>query len=187
MDTIVFDVETQNFFTDPEVGWGNYDALRVSVVGAYSYAEDKCFCFEEGEMDKAAELFRKAKLLVGFSVNRYDIPVLNRYLARSRPPVNLFDKNRLDLLDEVEMAVGRRVSLEKLAQANLGVGKTGHGARAIELYRQGRMEELKNYCLHDVELTRRLFDRYRADNFLLVPGLNGEEIRVEFARPKRVF
>ncbi len=187
MDIIVFDVETQNFFTDPGVGWGNYEALRVSVIGAYSYAEDKCFCFEESEMDKAAELFRRAKLLVGFSMNRYDVPVLNRYLARTRPPVNLFDKNRLDLLDEVEMVVGRRISLEKLAQANLGMGKTGHGARAIELYRQGRMEELKNYCLQDVEITRRLFEQYRDKKYLLIPGRGGEEVRVEFARPAKIF
>lgn len=183
-DTVVFDIETQNFFTDPEVGWGNYEALRISVIGAYSYAEDKYFCFEENEVDKAAELFRRAKLLVGFSMNRYDVPVLNRYLARTHPPVNLFDKNRLDLLDEVEMVVGRRVSLEKLAQANLGVGKTGDGARAIELYRQGRMEELKNYCLQDVEITRRLFEQYRDEKYLLIPGRDGEEMKVEFAKPK---
>jgi DEAD/DEAH box helicase domain-containing protein len=186
-EIIVFDVETQNFFTDPEVGWNNFDALRVSVIGAYSYAQDKFFCFEEGETDKAAELFRKARLLVGFSMNRYDVPVLNRYLARVRPPLNLFDKNRLDLLEEIEMVCGRRVSLEKLAQANLGMGKTGDGARAIELYRQGRMEELKSYCLQDVEITRRLFDQYREQGYLLVPGREGEEVRIDFARPARLF
>lgn len=182
-DTVVFDVETQNFFTDPEVGWGNYDALRISVIGAYSYAAGKYFCFEESEMDAAAELFRKTKLLVGFSVNRYDIPVLNRYFARINPPLNLFSKNRLDLLDEIEMVYGRRISLEKLARANLGMGKTGHGAQAIELYRQCRMEELKGYCLQDVEITRRLFERYRDQNYLLIPRRGGEEIRVDFARP----
>lgn len=187
MDVIVFDIETQNFFTDPDVGWGNYEALRVSVVGAYSYAEDKCFCFEEREMDKAAELFRGAKLLVGFSMNRYDVPVLNRYLDKIVPPLNLFDKKRLDLLDEIELVVGRRVSLEKLAQANLGMGKSGHGARAIELYRQGRMEELKNYCLQDVDITKRLFDHYREKKYLLIPWRDGEGVRIGFARPAKLF
>lgn len=186
-DTVVFDVETQNFFTDPDVGWNNFEALRVSVIGAYSYAQDKNFCFEEGEMDKAADLFRQAGLLVGFSMNRYDVPVLNRYFARTSPPLNLFDKSRLDLLDEIEMVYGRRISLEKLAQANLGVGKNGHGARAIELYRQGRMEELKNYCLQDVDITKRLFDQYRDKNYLLIPGRGGEEVRIDFAKPAKLF
>lgn len=186
-DTIVFDIETQNFFTDPDVGWGNYEALRISVVGAYSYAEGRTFCFEEDEMDKVAELFRQAKLLVGFSMNRYDIPVLNRYLSGANPPLNLFDKERLDLLDEIELVIGRRVSLEKLAQANLGAGKTGHGAQAVELYRQGKMEELKNYCLRDVDITKRLFDQYREKGYLLIPGRGGEEMRIDFARPARLF
>jgi hypothetical protein len=34
LDTLVFDIETQNFFTDPDVGWDNYDALKISVVAA---------------------------------------------------------------------------------------------------------------------------------------------------------
>ena len=32
MDTIVFDIETQNFFTDLGVGRDNFAALKISVV-----------------------------------------------------------------------------------------------------------------------------------------------------------
>lgn len=182
-DILVFDIETQNFFTDPEVGWGNYEALRISVVGVYSYAENKTFCFEESEMDKAAEIFQKAGLLVGFSMNRYDVPVLNKYLRKINPSLNLFDKERLDLLDEIELAIGRRISLDKLAQANLGVGKNGSGAKAIELYRRGMIGELKNYCLQDVDITKRLFDQYREKKYLFIPGRDGEKIKIEFLKP----
>ena len=77
LDTIVFDIETKNFFTDPEVGWNNFGALEISMIGVYSYAQDKYFSFEETEMVKAGELFRETSRLVGFSSNRYDIPVLN--------------------------------------------------------------------------------------------------------------
>ncbi|MDO8536868.1 MAG: hypothetical protein Q7R94_01325, partial [bacterium] len=85
MDTLVFDIETQNFFTDPDVGWDNFGALKISAVGVYSYAQNKYFCFEESEIDKVAELFRGASRLVGFSMNRYDIPVLNLYFQRLAP------------------------------------------------------------------------------------------------------
>ena len=78
MDTLVFDIETQNFFTDPGVGWDNFAALKISVVGVYSYAQDRYLVFEESEMEKLAELFRGAKRIVGFSMNRYDVPVLNQ-------------------------------------------------------------------------------------------------------------
>lgn len=182
-DTIVFDVETQNFFTDPEVGEGNYNALRVSVVGVYSYAADGFFCFEESELMAAAELFRRAGLLVGFGLNYYDVPVLNRYFLRLPSPLNLLDKKRLDLLGEIEMVTGRRVGLGRLAEANLDIGKIGSGAMAVELYRQGRIEELKRYCLRDVEITRRLFEQYRDYGYLFIPAAGGERNRVEFAKP----
>lgn len=175
-DIIVFDIETQNFFTDPDVGWNNFEALKISVICAYSYAQGKYLHFEEQELPQAVELFRNAKKIVGFSMNRYDVPVLNAYFARMHldPPFNLFDKDRLDLLDEIEIKTGKRISLEKLAQANLNTGKTGHGAHAIELYKEGKLEELKAYCQVDVELTKRLYEQYRDEHYFMMPKW-GEE------------
>ncbi len=183
MDTLVFDIETQNFFTDPGVGWNNYDALKISVVGVYSYVQDKYFCLEEGEFEKLGELFRDANRLVGFSLNRYDIPVLNIYF-QSRPEtrdLDLWHKERLDLLEEIEMATGKRVSLSNMAQANLGVAKDYYGADAIVMYREGRMDDLKKYCLEDVRITKELYDLYRRRGCLFVPDkATGEVTKVEF-------
>src|ERR1700689_3119335 len=138
MDTLVFDIETQNFFTDPDVGWDNYDALKISVVCVYSYAHDKYFSFEENEMAACAELFATASTIIGFSMNRYDVPVLNCYFQKlgkitgpdgsKIPPPKIWELNRVDLLDEIELAVRGRVSLSRLAEANLGVKKDMHGS-----------------------------------------------------------
>lgn len=183
MDTLVFDIETQNFFTDPEVGWNNFGALKISVVGVYSYLKDKYFCFDETEIEKAGELFRGAERLVGFSMNRYDVPVLNvhfRALSSTRD-IDLWKKERVDLLDEIEMASGGRISLSKLAQANLGTAKAGSGAEAIALYKEGKIEELKIYCLEDVRLTKELYDMYRDKRYFMVPDrVSGEVKRVSF-------
>lgn len=183
MDTLVFDIETQNFFTDPNVGWDNYAALKISCVGVYSYLQDKYFCYEENEMDKLAELFKQSSCIVGFSSNRYDTPVLNLYFQKLKQDgLDLWQKERVDLLHEIEMATGSRISLSRLAQANLGEGKTGHGSEAITLYAEGRMEELKKYCLKDVELTKRLYDLYKNEKNLLVPNREtGEMKKIEFA------
>jgi hypothetical protein len=178
MDTLVFDIETQNFFTDPDVGWNNFGALKISTVGVYSYMKDKYFAFEEDEMEKIADLFRDATRIVGFSSNRYDIPVLNLYFQRlaatrsggsARPVLNIWEKERVDLLEEVEMAAGQRISLSRLAEANLGVKKDHHGSEAIGLYKEGRMDELKEYCLNDVKLTKELYDLYRKQRFFMMP------------------
>lgn len=187
MDTLVFDIETQNFFTDPGVGRNNFDALRISVVCAYSYGEDKYFSFGENEMAAAAELFGRAARIVGFSSNRYDIPVLNHYFQKLRPPVgSLWEKERVDLLEEVELATGERVSLSRLAEANLGE-KEQHGFEAIELYRAGKLDELKAYCLKDVRLTKELYDLYLKQHYLMVPNKQtGDVVKVEFAKDIRV-
>ena len=42
--------------------------------------------------------------------------------------------------------------------ATLGKKKTGHGLQAIELYKEGKWEDLKRYCLDDVMLTKELFE-----------------------------
>lgn len=184
MDTLVFDIETQNFFTDPGVGWDNFAALKISVVGVYSYLRDEYFSFEESEMEELAELFGSARRIVGFSMNRYDVPVLNLYFQKlnSAAP-NIWEKERVDLLEEIELATKQRVSLSRLAEANLGVKKDRHGSEAIGLYKDGKIEELKAYCLNDVKLTKELYDLYRKQRFFFMPDKKtGELMKVEFAK-----
>lgn len=172
-DTLVIDIETKNFFTD--VGRDNFDAIDISVAGVYSYARDEARCFDEGEFGELAEWIAGAVRIVGFSINRYDIPILNRYV-----PTNLWGIERFDILDEIERVTGERISLNRLAKTNLGVGKDGHGSQAIFLYREGRIEELKAYCLQDVKVTKGLYDLLAAQKYLLVPNrATGEVLRWE--------
>ena len=135
-------------------------------------------------MPAVAELFARAGRLVGFSSNRYDIPVLNNYFNRLHLPIeSLWKKERVDLLEEIELATGARISLSLLAEANLGEKKEQHGFEAIQLYREGKMEELKQYCLNDVRLTKEIYDLYLKQHYLMVPNKKTEGIvKVEFAK-----
>lgn len=183
MDTLVFDIETQNFFTDPGVGWDNFEALKISAVGVYSYNKDRYFCFAENELEQLTNLFKNSKKIVGFSINRYDVPVLNIHFQRMKiPEINIWNKERIDLLEEIEALTGKRISLSKLAEANLGVKKNHHGSEAIGLWHEGKIEELKAYCLNDVKLTKELYDLYLKDRFLFVPDkITGELAKISFA------
>ncbi len=188
MDTLVFDIETQNFFTDPGVGRDNFEALKISGVGVYSYGRGEYFFFLESEMEDCAALFKEASLLAGFGINRYDVPVLNCYFQRlsEEPKPNLWETRRVDLLEEIEKNADCRISLSRLAEANLGVGKERKGYEAIMLYENGEMEELKKYCLKDVELTKNLYDLYRAQGYLSLPNrTTGGLVKVFFgSQPK---
>lgn len=133
-------------------------------------------------MDKLIELFEEARRIVGFSMNRYDIPVLNQYFQKIKGAPKLWEMERVDLLEEIEMSAGQRVSLDRLSELNLGEKKTHHSSEAITLYRDGKIDELKEYCINDVKLTKGLYDLYRKQNYLMMPDKKtGEIIKVEFA------
>ncbi|MEK7654114.1 MAG: ribonuclease H-like domain-containing protein [Patescibacteria group bacterium] len=170
MDKLVIDIETKNSFADVG-GQYNVGKLEVSFVGVYSYNQDKYLSFAENEMDKLASLIQKAGLLIGFSMNRFDLPVLEKHCK-----FNIFALPRLDLLDEIELALGHRVSLDSLAKTNLGVGKThSSGLEAIRLYNEGKLDELAAYCLNDVKITKELYDLAKKQGHLMVPQRNSDQ------------
>lgn len=162
-DKIVFDIETKNS-PDDVGGWDNLEQLNVSVVGVYSYNEDKYRCFDDKSIEELGEFLRRAGLIVGFSSKRFDVPVLEKYFN-----FNLSAIPHYDILEEIEKVFGRRVGLGVLAEANLGISKTGHGLEAVELYRRGEMEKLKNYCLQDVKITKEIFDLIKTKGHLWIP------------------
>mgnify|MGYP001561059716 CR=1 FL=1 len=173
MDKLVIDIETKNTFADVG-GQANIGNLKISFVGLYSYNHDALFGFYENELDKLGPVLQRAGLLIGHTINAFDIPVLNAHF-----PFNLFAVPRVDLLEEVEMNFGRRVGLEDLARANLGAGKLGHGIHAVTLYRGGQLSELRDYCLQDVRLTRDLYERAMRQGYLYVPNrATGELVKV---------
>lgn len=148
---VVLDLETQKAFDD--VGRNNLHKLKVSVVGTYDYLTDEYRVYEESGIGLLEERLRSAELVIGFNIRRFDLPVLAPYLFTSIETLPV-----LDLMEEIERVRGHRVSLHSVAQATLGVAKTGEGWNAIILYEQGRIEELKKYCLNDVRLTKEIYD-----------------------------
>ncbi len=176
MDKIVIDIETKNTFAD--VGGDAYlKNLDMSVVGVYSYDRNEYLCFDEHELPALGELFKRTGLIIGFCINRFDVPVLEKYF-----PFKLSAIPRLDILEEIELALGHRIKLDTLAKTNLGgKGKSGDGLDAPRLYREGKMEELKAYCLQDVKLTKELYDLGRKQKHLLVPTrYSSELVKAEF-------
>lgn len=172
-DFIVFDIETKN--TLAEVGKDNFDGLQVSVVGLFSYAQDRYLSFDEHHMVECSELLRDAECIIGFSITRFDIPVLNKHCK-----FNLFGIPRIDLLDDIEIQLGRRISLDILAKTNLGTGKTHHSLEAPTMYREGKFEELSEYCLHDVRITKELYELARTQGYLFVPQRGTDELERAF-------
>ena len=60
----------------------------------------------------------------------------------------------LDLMVELEVALGHRLKLEAVASATLGAGKTADGLDAIRWWQQGKIAEIAEYCAYDVKVTK---------------------------------
>lgn len=150
-NTIVLDLETQKTFND--VGRSNLHKLKVSVVGIYDYAADQYRTYGESEIMALEDRLKSAELIIGFNIRRFDFCVLEPYLFT---PIAQFPV--LDLLEEIEKVRGHRVSLQSVAQATLGIAKSGQGLDAVQLFHDGKMEELKRYCLDDVRLTKEIYE-----------------------------
>ena len=166
-DKLVLDLETQKSFD--EVDGRNTALLKISVVGVYRYATDEYLTFTEAELASLEALLKGAELVIGFNIRRFDMEVLAPYLTTS---VDRFPL--LDLMEEVTKHLGHRVSLESLAQATLGEGKSGKGLEALRYFREGRWEELKKYCLDDVRLTKALYEYGKAHGELLCRSKLGD-------------
>lgn len=153
---LVLDLETQRSFKD--VGKQNLHKLRISVVGIFDYVTQSYETYEEKDLLRLDKRIRDTDLIVGFNIRRFDLPVLAPYLffRTENLPV-------IDLLEAVEKARGHRASLDSIAQPTLKLRKSGTGFDALALYQEGKMEELKRYCLNDVRLTKEVYDYGKAN------------------------
>lgn len=153
---LTLDLETQRSFKD--VGKQNLHKLKVSVVGTFDYLNGSYETYEEKDLIQLDKRIRETDLLIGFNIRRFDLPVLAPYLFT--PVENL---PVLDLLDAIEKVRGHRASLDSIAQPTLKLRKSGTGTDALALFREGKMEALKRYCLDDVRLTKEVYDYGRAN------------------------
>ena len=151
MRKVVFDIETSNIFQ--EVGSNNPADLDISVVGVYDSTSGIYSAFLQEELGKLWPLLENTEMLITFNGEHFDIPLLNKYYSG-----DLWKIKSIDLLKEMQKSAGRRMKLDQIAEGTLGVRKSGDGFDAIRWWRDGKVEEVKKYCLDDVRITKDLYD-----------------------------
>ena len=152
MNRIVLDIETQNLFADVG-GKENLTKLSLSMAGVYSYTDNAFLTFTESEVPEFEKLLKNTNLVIGFNTNHFDLPILQKYFS-----FDLSKIQSLDIMEDVINSVGHRVSLDDLLTNTLNAKKSANGLLAVQYWREGRIEELRKYCLNDVRLTRDLYE-----------------------------
>ncbi len=158
MNTLFFDVETQRTFD--EVG-GRQNIRKLGLAAAVTYSTTAgAFChYTEADVAGLLAEIEAADLVVGFNVLSFDYEVLRAYGPLSPPQT-------VDMLDHIYRRLGFRISLDSLAKATLGAAKSADGLQAVRWYREGRIQEILDYCQHDVEITRQLYEYGRQNKHL---------------------
>jgi len=149
MNVVYFDLETQRTANDAG-GWNKKQDMGMSVGVTYSTGTGVYRVYAERQVDELINQLMRADLVVGFNVVNFDYEVLLGYTI-----LDLKEHVRtLDLMVEVEAKLGHRLALDSIAQATLGVGKTGDGLEAIRWWREGKVYEIAEYCCFDVKVTK---------------------------------
>jgi DEAD/DEAH box helicase domain-containing protein len=152
MNVLFFDVETQRSF-DEVGGRHNIRKLGLSAAVTFSTADDAFHRYVEEDATELIVDLKAADLVVGFNVLNFDYEVLRAY---TDDPLDSIPT--VDMLDHIYKRLGFRVSLDNLAGTTLGTKKSADGLQAVRWYKQGRMQEILDYCQQDVEVTRQLYE-----------------------------
>jgi len=168
---VVLDIETRNTFQD--VGAYNPSLLDVSLIGVYFYETDTFEAFLQEDLPKLWPRLERAERIIGYNLFGFDYPCMQRYYAG-----NIMSLPTVDLLKEIEQNLGHRIKLDDVAQATLGIGKSGHGLMAVEYWKKGEIEKLKEYCLQDVRITRDVYEYALKQQEVFFHDRQGQKQRV---------
>ena len=174
-ETYVFDVETQRL-ADEVGGWSHIDKLGLSAAVLFHVESGEMLRFLEKDVEDLIFRILHSKLVVGFNVVRFDYTVLKPYGLL--PDRKLIDRT-VDLLVHIHNALGFRLSLENLAQATLKIGKSADGIMAVKWYREGKFEQILDYCEQDVRVTHQLWQYGKEHGHVLYHDRFGQERRVQ--------
>lgn len=172
---VVLDIETQNTFE--EVGGYFTDKLKVSLVGVYFYETDTYESYLEHELPKLFERLERSGRIIGYNSIGFDMPVLNNYYTG-----DLLKLPQLDILREIEKELGHRIKLDDVAKATLGTQKSGHGLQAVKWWKEGKIDEIREYCLQDVKVTKDVYEFGIKNGFICFDNRMNERqaVRVGF-------
>lgn len=171
LNALAFDCEIMRLILDRNrpndptleycAGWDDFAGMGLACVGAYDFVERRARVFwGESGFDAFSQLAASRDHIIGFNSSSFDDNLCKAH--------GIEITTTYDLLVEARLASGQPAAYTKgvtrkgfglndLAELNWGLGKTGDGSRAPELWQRGRQWEVIDYCMTDVWLTCLLF------------------------------
>lgn len=171
-------------------GWRDFAGMGISCVCTYDVATHLSRVFLEEDLP-ALSLYLHKKPTAGFNTKRFDIPLLSQY------GVAVDASLHYDMLEQIWRALGLNPDafywkthggwgLDAVAQATLGIKKTGHGALAPVWWQQGKRGKVIDYCLNDVWMEGQLLLHIMEHGMIMNSKVSGSQLRVSRPPPSRI-
>jgi DEAD/DEAH box helicase domain-containing protein len=157
MRIVTFDIETANWFGE---GVEDMKDLQIALVGVHDSETNEYTSYLEQDLPKLWPILERTDILVGYNSDHFDVPLLNKYY-----PGDLARIKSIDLMVEIYNSLGRRLRLDTVADGTLNDKKLdGKGGQSVVWWKAGEVEKVREYCIHDVKLTKKIFDYALAHN-----------------------
>lgn len=161
-------------------GWDDLPNMGISVIGVNFInpdTEQDEYFHHSDFLTEFQRVLDVTDVLVGFNNQHFDDNLIKA--NGFNIPESIVN---YDLLAEIWEGAGLgRVfiypthagfSLEAICKAN-GIGeKSGSGANAAVLWQRGKYQEVIDYCMNDIKLTRALFDLIQANGEIVDPRID---------------
>ncbi len=169
---VVFDIETQFLANEIQGGWNNLPGMKLSCAVVYDIDQAKYYTYVENNVRDLVAHLQASSLVIGFNSLRFDYGVLQGYTS-----VILQKMPTLDLMADLQKKLGHRLSLAHLAQHTLGgAEKSADGLLAVQWWREGKFQQVIDYCQMDVKLTYDLWKFGRDQKHVLFAHKQSGEI-----------
>jgi len=161
-------------------GFNDYQNMGIAVIGAFDTEVGRTRVFLKDNFADFQKLIDSTDCIIGFNNHRFD----NRILRANG--IDFGVGKSYDILEEIWRGLGLSMnfhpathgglSLDAFAYANFRIRKTGSGATAPIDWQEGRKGAVIDYCLADVEMTRRLVQKILWQGKLKHPVTNHDII-----------
>lgn len=156
MNTIFFDLETQNTFEELRMYYykdKQPSKLKVSIAGVLFNNKNTNIYnhkfFGESNIQLLIHNLKESNLIIGHNLFRFDYLVLQQYTKENL--ITLLSNKTFDTMFELEKYTeGCWTSLDDLCKLNLGEGKPHSGALIPQMWRNNQFKEVENYLLNDL-------------------------------------
>lgn len=168
---VFYDVETQKR-ADEVGGWDRADLMLISIAVTFSELDGFKVWYEKDTRDMIRYM-SEFDLVVSFNGNNFDSKVLSHY-----GEVSVLNQRSFDVAEYLSARLKHRVRLESVATATLGAGKSADGLLALQWWKEGRVDEIIEYCKQDVKVLRDVVEFGKEHGYILYNDTEQNAVKV---------